>query len=104
METENDNVIRLKIPRSTRISYTTLMTGEIASVKITEPHLSLVRGRLYKIPVNNTGNLDDHNVLRVVGKISEVLDVRNVENGIATILPIVQNTFIEDGMIIGTFL
>ncbi len=101
---EENNIIKFLLPRSTIIKYITQMTGEPGTLKIINPHLNLVRGRIYKIPVNTEKSLDENFIIKLFGDISEKLEVRNISNGVATVIPIIHNTCISDQMEIGKFI
>lgn len=98
------DMISFQIPASTKVKFITIANGEVGYLKLSEGRLSLLRGRVYKLPVNTRSALDEFNVLKIAGKIREVLDVRNIENGFATVIPIVHNTLITDGMEFGFFI
>ena len=97
------NSITFKIPPSTKISYIATLNGEIGHIKLTEDKLYLLRGRVYKIPVNTNLNLDDFYMIKIKGALKEKIDVRNIENGIATVVPIIHNVVIKDNMELGQF-
>lgn len=94
-------MITVNMPASTKINFVTLANGEVGFLKLSENKLNLIRGRIYKIPVNTTEKLDDYNLLKLIGKVAENLEIRNIENGIAIVMPIVHNTIIHDGMELG---
>lgn len=104
MDSENTTLVKLSIPKSTKVSYVTTATGEIGSLKLVEPHISLVRGRLYRLPVNTRDSLDSNNIFKAIGKIAEILDIRNIEDGFVTVLPVVHNVHLKDGMELGHFI
>lgn len=102
MESDQE-IVKLSIPSSTKVNYTSTATGEIGTLKLVEPHITLVRGRSYKLPVNSKEKLDDYTVFKVIGKINELLDIRNIENGFVTVLPVIHNVHLKDGMELGHF-
>jgi len=98
-------MVTIKLPHSTKIRYTMLSSGDNGSLISTNGKLLLSLGRSYKIPVDTEESLDDHNLFKVIGKISDMLDVRNIDNGFATIIPLVHDTvIIKDNMELGTFI
>lgn len=98
----SDIIFELK--PGTKVSFIVTTNGETGQLKVLQNFINLVRNRVYKIPVNTIENYDNNNVIKVVGKLREVVDIRNVENGYAYILPIIQNAQIQDGMILGKFI
>jgi len=96
-------MIKISLPHSTKIKYE-VFTGESGTTISTNGKLLLARGRLYKIPVNTQESLDQHNIIKIIGKVSEIMDIRNIENGFATIVPISHNAILFDGMEIGKFI
>ena len=99
-----NNTITFKIPSSTKVTYVTTMNGEIGHLILTESKIHLLRGRVYKIPVNTNLNLDDFYMIKIKGKLKEQIDVRNIENGIATIFPIIHNIEINNNEVLGQFI
>ena len=96
-------MIQISLPHSTKIQYC-VFTGESGTTISTNGKLLLSRGRTYKIPVNTTESMDQHNVLKIIGRVAETIDIRNIENGYAIIVPIIHNTILFDKMEIGQFI
>jgi len=96
-------MIQINLPHSTKIQYC-VFTGESGTTISTNGKLLLSRGRTYKIPVNTTESMDQHNVLKIIGRVAETIDIRNIENGYAIIVPIIHNTILFDKMEIGQFI
>jgi hypothetical protein len=95
-------MIEISLPHSTKIQYF-VFTGETGTAVSTNGKLILSRGRIYKVPVNTTEKLDDYTIIKLIGKVAESIDVRNVENGFAVIDPIIHNVILYDKMEIGKF-
>jgi hypothetical protein len=102
-ESNQNTIITFKIPPSTKVTYIATLNGEIGYIKLTENKLYLLRGRVYKIPVNTLLKLDDFYMIKIKGLLKELIDVRNIENGIATVVPIIHNVVIKDNMELGQF-
>ena len=82
-----------------------ISTGDAGSLVSTNGKILLAIGRMYKIPIDSNQNLDDHNVFKSIGKISEIMDIRNIEDGVATIIPLLHDTvIIKDNMELGSFI
>lgn len=96
-------MIQISLPHSTKIQYC-VFTGESGTTISTNGKLLLARGRTYKVPVNTIESLDQHNVLKIIGRVAEMMDIRNIENGFAIIVPIIHNAMLFDGMEIGNFI
>ena len=98
-------MIRVKLPHSTKVKYVMISTGDAGSLISTNGKILLAIGRMYKIPIDSNQNLDDHNVFKSIGKISEIMDIRNIEDGVATIIPLLHDTvIIKDDMELGDFI
>jgi len=96
-------MIKVILPHSSKIQYFAF-TGENGSVVSTNGKLILSRGRMYKVPVDTHDSLDQHNVIKLIGKVAEMLDIRNIENGYAMINPIIHNVILHDNMELGNFI
>jgi hypothetical protein len=96
-------MIKINLPHSTKIQYF-VFTGESGTTVSTNGKLILSRGRIYKVPVDTRESLDDHNIIKLIGKVAETIDVRNIENGYAIIDPIIHNVILFDEMEIGRFI
>lgn len=98
------DVVKVKLQHGTKILYRNILTGETEHVASTKNRLILTRGRLFKIPVDTVETLDEHNIFKTDGKLNEILDIRNIQDGFAFILPIISNISLQDGQILGRFL
>lgn len=96
--------IKFKLKHSTRINYVMASTGDPGFIISTNGKLLLSIGRVYQIPVDSDLCLDDFNVFKTIGIQRETVDVRNIRDGYAHIYPIVHNTLIQDGEILGSFI
>jgi len=96
-------MIQISLPHSTKIQYC-VFTGEAGTTISTNGKLLLARGRTYKVPVNTQESIDQHNIFKTIGKVAEMIDIRNVENGYAIIVPIIHNAMLFDKMEIGNFI
>lgn len=97
-------MIKILLKHGTRIPFTTTMTGESGFLTSTHGSMCLSKGRIYRIPVNTTETTDENNVFKPLGMVNELIDIRNIRNGFAMIVPIIHNTKIVDGMELGVFL
>ena len=98
------NIVKISLKHSSKINYRLNSTGDSGTTITTNQKLLLSIGRIYQIPVDSKGNLDEHNVFKTFGKLRESLDVRNVRDGVAFIHPIVHNVLISDDQELGTFI
>jgi len=96
-------MIQISLPHSTKIQYC-VFTGESGTTISTNGKLLLARGRTYKVPVNTQESIDQHNIFKTIGKVAEIIDIRNIENGYAIIVPIIHNAMLFDKMEIGNFI
>lgn len=97
-----DTTIKLNIKRSTRISYTTTADGRTGTTITSDETFMLTRGYQYRVPITNTFlKLDDHNVIKLNGKLAEKVTIFNVEDGVAVISPVIHGTVLKDGDVIG---
>lgn len=104
MNIDNDKIVKISITGSPRIHYVTTTTGEKGTLKIIENRITLLRGRIYYIPIDTEETLDNNNVFKTFGEINEKIDVRNIEKGFAAIVPIIHNVQVKHDMILGYFL
>lgn len=95
-------IVKIMLKHGARIPFTTTLTGEKGYLTSTHGRMSLIRGRLFKIPVNTQESLDNYHIFKTFGRINEILDVRNLEDGYITLIPIIHNVQITDGMELGT--
>jgi hypothetical protein len=100
----SENVINVVLKHSSKISYTMCASGEKGSNVSTNGKMLLSMGRLYQIPINSNDKLDDHNIFKVKGSLAETIDVRNVRDGLAIILPLVHNVLLIDSEELGHFI
>jgi len=97
-------VIKVQLKHSIRIHYVMCATNDAGTTISINGKSLLAIGRLYKIPINFTGNMDEFNVIKLYGKYAEKFDVRNIRDGFAIIQPLVHNVAIQDGEEIGYLL
>jgi len=96
-------MVKINLPHSTKIQYC-VFTGESGTTISTNGKLLLSRGRTYKVPVDTVDSIDQHNIFKTIGKVSEIIDIRNIERGYAIIIPIIHNAILFDGMELGQFI
>ena len=97
-------VITIKLDHSIKIDYIMCATGDKGTVISTNKKSLLAIGRLYKIPITFSGNMDSYNVVKLYGKYAEKLNVINIRDGFAIIQPIIHNIAIQDGEELGILL
>jgi hypothetical protein len=94
--------IELKFSGTTKIEFTKVRTNEKSVLTINTDKFSLSLNSIYNIPIKNTElNMTESNCLSPIGKVNEKLEILNVENGIAVIMPRVHGVFVSSGDIIG---
>jgi hypothetical protein len=97
-------LVKISLKHGAKITFVATATGEKSSIVSTKGKITLIRGRQYYIPVNTNSGLDDHNVFKTLGYLNEVIDIRNIRDNVAVIIPIIHNTTIEDGLELGYFI
>lgn len=96
--------ITVTLPHATRIPFVTMATGEVGYIMSINGRITLMKGRIYKIPVNTTESLDTHHVFKPIGKFNEQVDIRNIENGYVSLLTLIPNVLIKDSQPVGYFI
>ena len=62
-------IVKISLKHSSKIKYISTTTGDPGNTITTNQKLKLFIGRIYQIPVDSNGNLDDHNLFKMYGKI-----------------------------------
>ncbi len=96
--------VKLNLKHSSRINYIHINSGEPGLIVSTNDKLIIGIGRLYKIPVDTIESMDDYNLFKPIGKSNELFDVRNVQDGFAFIIPIVNNITLKHDQVLGNFI
>lgn len=79
------------------IGYIFLATNEQNVVPISNGKISLLHGRMYYIPINNTQIDSDLYTIKVHSDVADRIDVRFVKDGFACVIPIRHNASIKNG-------
>jgi hypothetical protein len=99
------NEIIISLLNNIKIKYVILNTGGSGYLFVHDNKIMLTRGRLFYVPINDTNlNLDDENVVKIYGSFVDAIDIRNVKDGFASVIPIVHNTVLKDGDVLGKIL
>lgn len=94
--------IILVLKNTSKIECIKVRTGERNIMTINKDNVQLSLNTLYRIPVlNKKLSLTESNCLSPIGKISEKIQIINVENGIVTVLPVVHGVFLNNGENLG---
>ena len=93
---EQNPTIKVQLSHSIKINYTMCATGEKGSVISTNGKLLMAIGRLYEIPIDFNGNLDNFHVVKMIGEFAEKFEIRNIRDGLAVIQPIIHNVLIKN--------
>ena len=96
--------IKLNLKHSSRINYTHVNSGEPGLVISVNDKLIIGIGRLYKVPINTMESMDDYNLFKPIGRSNELFDVRNIQDGFAFIVPIINNITLKHEQVIGKFI
>ncbi len=97
-------IIQINLKHSSRINYTMCASGEKGTTVSTNGKMLIAMGRVYEIPINTNDSLDDHNVFKPVGKLSENMNVHNIRDGVAIVTCVIHNTIIEHEQELGNFI
>lgn len=94
--------IILDLAHGSTVEYKLLKTNDKGTSIVTNGRIHLAKGKLYYLPIlDKTLSLDDHYIIKPVGKVNEIIDIRNVENGYVAVLPIANNVILRDGTLLG---
>jgi hypothetical protein len=100
-EEKNTDIV-LKFNGTTKIEFIKIRTNEKSVLTINKDNFSLSLNSIYNIPISNTElNMTESNCLSPIGKINERIEVLNVEDGIAVVMPRVHGVFVSSGDILG---
>jgi hypothetical protein len=97
----DENIIKLKIPNNTKIRFIITKTRESGILIVNNNNLQLLSGRLYYLPITTTEKFDDYHAIQAIGSINEMIDIRNVENQLVTITPIVNGFVVKNNQVLG---
>ena len=81
---------------SDQIEFVLQATNEKNIVIAANMKLQLIQGRMYYVPVDTKADSDEYGNMKLYSDISEKIDVRYVKNGIACVIPLKHNIFIEN--------
>jgi len=99
------NEIIISLVNNTKLKYIILNTGGSGYLFVHDNKIMLTRGRLFYLPITDTNLcLDNENVVKIYGKFIDTIDIRNVKDGFASVIPIVHNTVLKDGDVLGRIL
>lgn len=101
-ETKNPKEIKLKLSNPTKILFTLTHTSEKGERILHDGKLSLTKGVIYKLPIeNDTLSTKDNWGIKHEFKVSESVRVLNVDAGIVAVECIVHGFVISDGLVLG---
>ena len=94
--------IAVDLGEFSKIEILSTATGEKNKMIINTGRMSLNRNQIYKLPIKNKNlNLDTSYFVKVVNNFRSHIQILNVSEGSVSILPLVHNTIIKDGDVIG---
>lgn len=97
--------IEIDLPTSSRIKILSTATGESNQLIVNNGKISLTKGQHYTIPIKNKSlNLDNSYFAKVFKDLRNHIQILDVSEGSVTVAPLVHNTIIKDGDLIGSIL
>ena len=78
------------------VTFVLRATNEENIVIAANKKLQLIQGRMYYVPVDTKANSDEYGNMKVYSDISEKIDIRYVKGGLACVIPLKHNIFIEN--------
>ncbi len=98
-------VVDLSPTTSPRCQILSSSTAEKNQMLVTNGKISLTRGQQYRIPIRNKAlNLDTSYFAKVTRDLRSYVQILDVEDGFVTLLPLIHNTIIKDGDVVGLML
>ena len=93
--------ITLNLKNST-VKYLIEMTKEVGQL-LSNNFITLQKGKHYYLPINEKDETLTHpySIFKVSNELSDYIDVKFVDKGIATVIPLVHNFQLTDGVMIG---
>ena len=93
--------ITLNLKNST-VKYLIEMTKEIGQL-LSNNFVTLQKGKHYYLPINEKDETltNPFSIFKVSNELSDYIDVKFIDKGIATIIPLVHNFQLTDGITIG---
>ena len=93
--------IKLVLPNNCKIKFLITKTRESGILIIKKQQLRLFEGRMYYLPITSNEKLDDYHAIQTIGSVNEMLDIRNIENQLATIIPVVHGYVVKNNQVLG---
>ena len=97
----NGTTIKLMLPNNCKIKFLITKTRESGILVVKKQQLRLFKGRMYYLPITINESLDDYHAIQTIGSVNEMIDIRNVENQLATIIPIVHGYVVKNNQVLG---
>lgn len=95
-----DNVLNIKLNKSVSVKFIIEVNKEIGQMFASE-FITLQKGKHYFIPTDSTLSLKDFTFFKINPELIDMIDVRNIDNGVATVIPLLHNVQLKDGITLG---
>lgn len=104
MSEEQNNTIKILIDDVKQVKFIVSFTKDVAYT-MAKDFINLQHGKIYYIPIDNkTLNLKDFTFFKINPELIDSIDVRNISNGTATVIPLVHNVQLLNGTELGTLI
>lgn len=101
----SNNKIILVLEKTTKIESTKTRTGEKNILTINQNKIQLSLNTIYTIPIlNKQLSLTNSNCISPIGKVSEKIQILNVENGFVKVIPMIHGVFLENKEVLGSLI
>lgn len=102
MSEENKDLF-INLKDTTSVKFVIEITKEIGHT-MAKDFINLQRGKHYFIPVDKEISLKDHTFFKINPQLIDLIDVRNVDNGFATVIPLMHNVQLLHNNKLGTLI
>ena len=97
-------LIKINLSSVKQIKYIIALTKE-SGLTMAKDFINLQHGKIYYVPINDkTAKLEDYTFFKINPILIDYIDVRNICNGVATIIPLVHNYQLLNDIELGTLI
>lgn len=96
----DDKMINIHLNETKSIEFIVITTAERNRMFCSE-FVTLQKGKMYYIPIDSKLELKDHTFFKINSDLIDSIDVRNISNGTATIIPLIHGVQLKSGTNLG---
>lgn len=94
------NEINIKLNDNKSLEYIVITSAE-RNRMFCSGFITLQKGKMYFIPIDSSLSLKDHTFFKINPDLIDLVDVRNINNGTATVIPLIHGVQLKDGVNLG---